>query len=128
MKKLTYEELLKAPPKVAFLYTMAMLNQPVGVSVFEEAIAEHPEYFPDEVEHRRKWSLIPQHVHDEYHKELTTLGAEIYKDMPPSKGFLEWVNDPSGYKKWSTLFKIYREKEKVLEAELHKKYYSKYGV
>ena len=65
MKDLTYKELLEAPAKVRFLYTMAVAKQPVGSQMIEDAIKESPEYFPDELEHRRKWELIPQQDHDD---------------------------------------------------------------
>ena len=55
----------KAPAIIQWLYLSAMAKQPVGRSVFEDAMQKHPEYFPAELEYRRKWDLIPQSVHDE---------------------------------------------------------------
>lgn len=59
MKHLTYKELLEAPARVQLLYTLAITNQPAGSKMIEDAIKENPEYFPDELECRRKCALIP---------------------------------------------------------------------
>lgn len=128
MKRLTHKEFLEAPSRVQFIYTMSMVNQPISTSMLDDAISEHPEYFPDEVEHRSKWALIPQEVHDEYWKEREKLRAEIYKEMPPSKGILDWINDPKGYKEFSIAYEKCRNAEKLLASALHKKFYGQYGI
>ena len=128
MKDLTYKELLEAPAKVQLLYTMAMAKQPVGMKMLEDAIADHPEYFPDELEHRRKWALIPQQVHDDFWKEREILRTEMYKEMPPSKGILGWINDPKGYEEWNIAYEKCRKAEEPLAAALHKKFYGQYGI
>ncbi len=128
MKDLSYDELLKAPAKVQFLYVRAMLKEPVGISMCEEAMKEHPEYFPDELEYRRKYALIPQHVHDLYYQEKDVLHNECYKSLPASKGLIGWLDDPKGYEEWNKVYTKCREKEKPLEEALHKKHYSEYGI
>ena len=130
MKDLTLEEYLKAPIKVQFLYSMSLMKEPVGAEMAEEAIKESPEYFPDELENRRKWDLIPQKVHDEYQLEREKLREECYKDMPPSKGILDWIRDENkdGYNKWNEAWDKCNEIEKPLAKAIHKKYYSKYGI
>lgn len=130
MKHLSYSELLTAPAKVQFLFMASMNNQPVGGKMIDEAIAEHPEYFPDEVEHRRKWALIPQSVHDNYLAEREVLRKKCYKDMPPSKGIIGWVMDESkdDYNSWQKDYDKCREVELPLAEALHKKYYSQYGI
>ena len=96
--------------------------------MIEHAIKESPEYFPDEIEHRRKWALIPQQVHDDYWKEREILRTKVYKEMPPSKGILGWIDDPKGLEAWHAKWKECRENEKPLAAALHKKFYGQYGV
>jgi len=128
MKDLTYKELLEAPARVQFIYTMAMAKQPVGSQIIEDAIKESPEYFPDELEHRRKWALIPQQVHDDYWKEREILRAEMYKEMPPSKGILGWIDDPKGYEEWNIAYEKCSKAEKPFAAALHKKFYGQYGI
>jgi len=128
MKDLTYKELENAPSIVKFLYLRAMAKEPVGSSMIEEAIKDYPEYFPDELEHRRKWVLIPQQVHDDYWKEREILRTEMYKEMPPSKGILGWINDPKGYEGWNIAYEKCRKTEAPLAAALHKKFYSQYGI
>jgi len=128
MKNLTYKEYLEAPSRVQFIYNMAMAKQPIGSSMLEKAIEENPEYFPDILEHRRKWSLVPQSVQDEYTKQREILRSEIYKEMPPSKGILGWIEDQKGYEDWSKKYDECRKKEEPLEKALHDKFYKQYGI
>ena len=130
MKDLIYAELLKAPARVQYLYTMAMMNQPVGMEVLNEAMAESPEYFPDELERRRKWDLVPQSVHDEYWAEREKLKAEVYKDMPESLGIIAWASSENkdDYNNWNAAWKKCYAIEKPMAEEIHKRYYGKYGI
>lgn len=130
MKDLSNDELSKAPLKVQFIYTMSMMKQPVGSQMVEDAIKENPEYFPDELEQRRRWSLIPKTVHDEYWAEREKLKAEVYKDMPPSKGITGWCMDENrdDYNKWNTEWNKCFEIEKPLAEAIHNKYYDQYGI
>lgn len=107
---------------------MALSKQLVSGEMINSAIAEFPEYFPDEVGHRRKWSLIPENVHTEYWDERERLHSEIFKDMPPSKGILGWIEDRSGYKEWNEAYQKCRLIELPLAEKLHKKYYEQYGI
>lgn len=55
MKVLSGKELWDAPSIVQFIYVMSVAKQPLGSQMIEEAMSKHPEYFQDELEHRRKW-------------------------------------------------------------------------
>ena len=98
MKYLTPKEFSKAPAKIQWLYTMALVKQPIGSSTLENAIKEHPEYFPDELEHRRKYDLIPQQVHDDYWKEWRVLIDEMYKKCHHQKVFYLVLTTQKGIK------------------------------
>lgn len=128
MKDLTTKEFLDAPALIMHIYRNAMCKIPMGASLIERGMKEHPEYFPDEMEHRRKWEAIPQSVHDEYWKERTAIHTKVFKNMPGSKGILGWANDPEGYLKWSKQWEKCRKKELPLIEKLHNKFYSKYGI
>lgn len=128
MKELTYQELLEAPHIVQFLYVRGIFQQAVGSKMLNEAIEKHPEYFPDEVQLRQKWSLIPQRVHDAYLYEIEQMRKAVFKDMPPSKGILGWLDDPEGYKAWREAYDKFRPIEETREKEIHKKYYGPYGL
>lgn len=128
MKVLTDKEFLNAPPKVQFIYSMSLMKTPMGSKIIDEAISEHPEYFPDEVEHRRKWSLVPKSVNDAYRKELFALNEEIFPNSEERglsflsslsyEEFIEWRKKDAQTKKESEpLFK-----------ELFDKYYKEYGI
>lgn len=128
MKDLTYKELVEAPTNIKYIYLMALSKQAVGSKIIEDAISEYPEYFPDELEHRRKWALIPQQVHKEYWKERESLRTRIYKELPPSKGIIGWSKDPKGYKRWLEAYEKCRKVEEPLAAALHKKFYNQYNI
>lgn len=127
MKLLTNEEYLNAPYKVKYLHEMSLMGFPVGASVFEECVRDYPEYFPDEVKYKKKWSRIPQEVHDKYIKERIALSAECYKDVPQSKGIFYWSQNPEEYKEWESAWNKARENAIPLQKELYEKHYKKYG-
>lgn len=128
MKYLTEKEFFDAPSKVQYIYMMGMMKIPIGSSTYEDVIKEHPEYFPDEVEHRRKWDSIPQEVHDKYWEEYLELDKEIMKNVPPNKGIMGWIDDQEGYSEWNKKRTEAYEKGNTLREALHKKFYSKYGI
>jgi hypothetical protein len=128
MKDLTNKEFFEAPNKVQYIYMMGMMKQPIGSSTYEDAIKEHPEYFPDEVEDRRKWDAIPQEIHDKYWEEYWEIDKEVMKDVPPSKGVIGWIDDQEGYNEWNKKWTKANEKAKPLRESLHKKFYSEYGI
>jgi len=115
MKQLTNKEFISAPPIVQYLYSTCLFKIPVGSKMIDDAILLHPEYFPDEVEYRRKWNLIPQEVHDLYLHEKNELNAG---DKKEGEMFSEWIDRY-----------IHRSEEmKSLEKQLHQKHYGKYGI
>jgi len=128
MKYLNEKEFFEAPSKVKYIYMMGMMKIPIGSSTYEDVIKEHPEYFPDEVEHRRKWDAIPQEVHDNYLEEYWELDKEIMKNVPPNKGIMGWIDDQEGYSEWNKKWTEAYEKGNPLREALHKKFYSKYGI
>lgn len=128
MKNLTHEELIAAPPKIRSIYFLAITKTPMGSGLIESAIKEHPEYFPDEVEHRKKWSLIPQSVHDDYWKEWRALEEKVYADIPDFGGISNAMKHPEKFAEWSSARDAASEKARPLFKALHDKHYSKYGI
>lgn len=128
LKELTTEEFKNLPVLMLHLYVSAAIKWPVSTTMSEEALEKYPEYYPEEVEYRRKWALVPQHVHDEYLKEMAILKDKIYKDLPPSKGILGWANDPKGYKEFSDKWNECMMIELPFAKELHSKFYAEYGI
>lgn len=128
MRDLTHKEFEAAPSKVAFLYISALLKQPVGGKMIDDAIKEYPEYFPDEIEHRKKWASVPEDVKEEYFSALSKMHEEVYKDMPPSKGIIGWIKDPKGYEEWNKAWQTFRPIEKQKEKEIHEKYLTPHGI
>ncbi len=125
MKNLTTEQFKKAPAIVQNIYIAGFAKQFVSVKTMNEAIEQHPEYFPDEVEHRRKWALIPPEVHDSYWKEYSAIEEEFFNNAPSGKGLMQQMKaSPNWRKAWEGA----REKTKQLRKDLHQKYYSEYGI
>ncbi len=122
------EDFYKMPAKVQFVHIMAASNQPIGISLYQEVLDEHPEYFPEEVEHQKKWRGIPQDVHDAYWKEYWELDKEIMKDVPPSKGLVYYCSHQKESVEYRKKLDEAIEKGKPLRKALHDKYYGKYGV
>lgn len=89
MKRLTLDEFNKAPKDVQAIHALAMLGMPVGSGLFERAVKEHPQYFPEEVAHRKKWNSIPQSVHDAYWKEISDFENKWMEENP---GDPKWIN------------------------------------
>lgn len=90
MKYLTYEQVQDAPSEIQILWAASMTNRPVGAGFYQETMEKYPEYFPDEIEHKRKWDAIPQEVHELYYDEC----AKVRKERQPSPGLMYWINHP----------------------------------
>ena len=116
------------PDKVLYVQMCASLGHPIGIRLYEETITEYPEYFTREVEIRKKWASIPEEVHEQHRNELNNFRSELWKDSPPPGGIMSAINNDENYQKWSKSYEERRPLEIKKEEELHKKYYSKYGV
>jgi len=128
MKNLTIKQLQEAPSIVQYLYIAGVTKQSVGSKIIDEGIEKYPEYFPDEVEYRRKWALVPQEVHDNYWKEYWDIEKELFKDVPPNEGLMAMCNNTEKYQTWNKMWNIANEKAKPLRKKLHEKFYSKYEI
>jgi hypothetical protein len=125
---MTNKEFEEAPGLVQLIWMNSWGNIPMGVSTYLKAIADHPEYFPEEVEHQKKWDSIPQSVHDAYRAEWTERFKELNKDSPPQMGILYWFDHPEELKELRKFHDKVRPLEQKMEKELHEKYYSAYGL
>jgi hypothetical protein len=123
MKK--YIDILNAPAKVQFLRVAAMCKTPVGSKIYNEAIEEHPEYFPEEVEYRRKQALIPESVREAHSKGWAEIVSALNKEFPKGQG-ISWAIE--NHEEWSRINDERKKKELPLMKALHEKHYSKYGI
>ena len=124
----SYEEIQQAPSLIQFLWINSMGDFPIGLSAYQKAMREHPEYFPDEIARQERWDKVPQEVHDAYWKEFWQMSNELHKDSTPNKGMIYWCDHPEEYEKWKKDWDKIRPIEEQKEKELHKKYYEPYGV
>jgi len=115
------------PSEVLFLKMAAAYGWPVGSSLYIETIEKYPEYFPKEYDRHKRWSEIPQEVHEAYVKELIEFKDKLWEGEPKSGGIMSAANNDEQYKKFSEAFDRLYPIEVAKEKELSKKYYSKYG-
>lgn len=129
MRNITVEEMENAPSEILYLISASVSKIPVGITFYNECIEKYPEYFPDEIEHRRKRALVPKEVDEAYDKECALMREKLYKDLPEiNKGMMYYVNHPEEYKEWSEKQSALVSQEMVLKEKIHKKHYSKYGL
>lgn len=123
------EEINNLPHKIQYLYMKSFMNQPIGMSFYEECIEEHPEYFQEEIKRRDKWNSIPQEVKDAYYNELNAKEAEINEGIPHlGKGILYYCEHPDEYDEYDREYKKREPKRKKMRKKIHDKYFEKYGV
>lgn len=124
MKDLLPGEFEKAPVPIQYLYICAMNNVPVGSSILDEAMENHPEYFPDELAYRAKWDAVPQEVHDAYAEEY----AELMKMLPQSPGLMKLVTGGEEAEEYFRKEEEVGKEFRLLSKELYDKYYGPYGI
>jgi len=140
----------EVPNIVLFVKMAALTNMPIGYEMYEKAITEYPEHFPEEVEHRRKWDLIPQEVHDAYNKEMFGEGGGLFLSNENRDEFEEqigkcphtelqgngiiWrvtVGDEKYYNEMQDIDawnNKYYKLRSIKEKAIWEKHYSKYGI
>lgn len=131
MKRLSKEELQKAPVIIQQMHHMALANLPMMMahSRYMSLVADYPEYFPDVIERRRKWAAIPDEVHAEYKKKSEEL-REALEHLRPNytMGMHEWLDEDGDaflqHKTYSEAHKNQRD-ERIA---LHRSTYSPYGI
>lgn len=128
MKKLTEKEFTKAPRLIQFAYMLSSENIPVSSKILGECMEKYPEYFPYEIEAKRKWAAVPQKVHDDYWEQRKILEAETFKDMPPSMGLIGWANNPGAFENWRKEYEKRQSELKPKIRALHENFYKKYGI
>ena len=129
MKDKRNKDLLdNTPAEVLYIQFASLMKYPLGLSFVQDTITKYPEYFPEETEHRRKWSLIPQSVHDEYNKKRSIIREECFKDCPPSLGISGWINNSEYMEEYQRVYKECDEKAIPLLRDLHNSLYKEYGI
>jgi hypothetical protein len=129
MKELSQSDFLNAPSIIQFIWIAGISKTFIGISTFEEAIKNHPEYFPDEIAHRQRWEAIPQDVKDNYYKESGMLYEEMSRDdLGKGKGLMHFVQNPGDFDANMKLHEKRRPEYLKKMLLLHNKYFAKYGI
>ena len=122
MRNLTYQELLKAPGEIQYLYVSYLNKRAVGKSFHDEAMAKHPEYFQDEIEYLMKWEKIPTEVKEACNKEMAEMRASL---TPPSQGLRHYLaNQAEIDKQFDAIIPEIRKREK----EIFNRHYGPFGL
>jgi|GEM_PF-6625084 len=124
------------PSSVLFVKMAAYFNMPIGLETFERALKDGPEYFPEEIEYRRKWDAIPQEVKDAYFAESSLYKLHNYDGSEPEiirnwPGIISATDDE--FKAWNEYHdsEAYKNKVKAQEQkdiECYNKHFAKYGL
>lgn len=132
------EDYVNAPASVQFVKMMAVMDQPIGLETYERALTEGPEWFPEEIEYRRKWALVSQSVKDAYHADPNSMWG-LFGEKDPDEP-VEMQNWPGIIAATDEDWRIrnewynsdkYKEKQfdkAKLRAETYNKYFSEYGL
>lgn len=101
------------PSKVAYVKAAQHFGFPIGLGLYESVLKEYPEYFKEELAHRRKYDAIPK-IEKEYHfKVLEDLWFEQGEELKTIEygGILESRKDV--LEKADTIFKKYKDLEEI---------------
>ena len=110
------------PSKILYLYVTSSSNTPVGMSFYEECMAEYPEYFEEELNWRKIYSEIPQEVHDAYNEDFNKKSNWQGKHL--GNGIVYSIEHQ---KEVDEEFKL-SDKIHGTYTEIWNKHYSKYGL
>ena len=121
-------DFINKPSLVQHVEWHKRLGQPLPMSIYEEAISKHPEYFPKEVELRRKWDSVPIHIIEAYKRECLDVTEKVFANLPPQKGFLYWSEHKEEYLAFNDSFSKCMAEEKKLHKEIYDKYLTPYGL
>ena len=127
MKDITSTDVKQIPGIVLQIYVNSMCNIPISISTYNEAIEKYPEYFPDEVEHKKKYDAIPKHIHDQYLQEMSELFENYFHHLP-NKGMLCRINNQEEDTDWKKKFDEENGKYSEAEKIIHDKYYGSYDI
>lgn len=125
-----------APNSVLFVLAAQYTNTPISIDIYNRALNEGPEYFPEEIEYRNKWESIPTEVKDAYYSEpCNSLWGFVDEDMP-----IELKNWPgiigATDEDWRIRNEYYNSDQYKLKwrdhaqskADTYNRYFNKYGL
>lgn len=102
---------------------------PISGDIYDEAIKNNPECFPEEVEHMKKWAGVPQEVKDKYFKETREVDDAFYNGAPHSQMGLVWYSQhPEECKERDAYLNANRESYRANLRRVHDKYLKEYGI
>ncbi len=116
------------PAIVMMVQICAHMNVPIGSSLYEKAVTDHPEYFTDIIEHRKKMSLVPQHVHDSYMKEMMEVFHKRREHKYGAMGILWYSSNPEKSAEYDLWVKENEPIWEKAEKDIWAKYYKPYGL
>ena len=135
MKHLTDAELKVAPQDVLYIYMSSLATAHgfptfIGSSQLERAIKNHPEYFPDEVEHRRKWASVPEEVKQAHDAEYERRYALLRPGFTPwtGVGIMALARRTPEAIAYEAMIKDTAKAAGAMRREVHNQFYGPYGL
>ncbi len=119
----------KLHPSTQQVFVCGYNGIPCGSDVYEEAIKNNPEEFPEEVEHKKKWDSVPSETKDLYFKKLSELEISHYAKAPHAgSGLVFFSTHPKEHKEYSDFLEKNRPMLQKKKKQLHDKYLAEYGI
>lgn len=121
------------PGIILYLLCANYMGSAVSLSMYNKAKEEYPEYFVEELEHERKWALVPDEIKEAHSNECANATIQIYQecyDLNDRKGsgFLYWISHPEEMGAFSNCLASKREEITAMEKAMHEKYLAAYGI
>lgn len=119
------------PSTIMYLWACSINKMATSGTIIEQAMKDHPEYFVEELEYRRKMATVPQEVHDAYHEDCMHKEMWRSSELPnTTKGLYYYSQHPEEYQDYweasKQLDKQYDMEE--IDRQLWNKYYEVYGL
>ena len=129
MKDLSYSELVNAPSIIQYIYIASVQNQPIGMSIYEEAMKSYPQFFKEELELRRRWDAVPEHIKEQYFDAMAKMYKTFDEKTPfHGKGIMFFANNPDKFSQQM----FYVESQRPLKIDegkkIHNQFLSSFGI
>jgi len=129
MKDLSYSELVNAPSIIQYIYIASVQNQPIGMSIYEEAMKSYPQFFKEELEIRRRWDAVPPHIKEQYFDAMAKMYEKYARETPfYGKGIMFFANNPDKFSEQIAYVEAQRQNKINAGKKIHQQFLSSFGI
>ena len=123
-----YRKQEDVPALVSFINMCAAMGIPVGTTLYDRALTDHPKYFPEAIAHRKRWDAIPKEVHEEYRAATANMFSDRTAHEYGGKGLVWYINHPKEYDEYRAWQQEMQPEWDAEDKVIHDKYYKAHGV